>query len=116
VYLPAEDLRRFGCEDLPNGDPEKLSELIVFEAARAADWFDRGLLLTDRLDRRSASCVQAMTGIYRRILDRIIEDPIQVTRGRISLSPIEKTWVAASSLVGSAAAAATSTATGGRRR
>jgi phytoene synthase len=116
VYLPSEDLRRFGCEDLPNGDPAKLSALIRFEAARAAEWFDHGLLLTERLDRRSASCVQAMTGIYRRILDRIIEDPLEVTRRRISLSPIEKTWVAASSLVNSAAAAATSTAIGGRRR
>ena len=56
--------------------------------------------LTASLDRRSASCLQAMTGIYRRILDRIVEDPTQVLRGRISLSPREKTWVAARSLVG----------------
>ncbi len=47
-----------------------------------------------------------MTGIYRRILDRILEDPAQVMRGRISLSPLEKTWVAARSLV----------AAGGERR
>jgi phytoene synthase len=40
-----------------------------------------------------------MTGIYRRILDRILEDPAQVLAGRISLSPLEKTWVAARSLV-----------------
>lgn len=100
TYLPAEDLRRFGCPNLPDcGEPEAIA-LINFEAARASEWFDRGLLLLDRLDRRSASCLQAMTGIYRRILDRIVEDPVQVLRGRISLSPLEKTWVAARSLVG----------------
>ena len=46
--------------------------------ARAGEWFDRGLALTAMLDSRSASCVLAMTGIYRSILDRIIEDPAQV--------------------------------------
>jgi 15-cis-phytoene synthase len=99
VYLPAEDRRRFGCLDLGSAGEREASELIRFEAARAAEWFDRGMRLADDLDRRSASCLLAMTGIYRRILDRIIEDPTQVLRGRISLSPIEKTWVAARSLV-----------------
>ncbi|MDE3129724.1 MAG: squalene/phytoene synthase family protein, partial [Acidobacteriota bacterium] len=98
TYLPAEDRRRFGCVDLANADAGEVEALVRFEAERAAAWFDRGLLLTDLLDVRSASCVQAMTGIYRRILDRIIEDPGQVMRGRISLSPLEKTWVAARSL------------------
>ncbi len=75
-------------------------ELIRFEAERADEWFDRGLQMLAMLDGRSASCVQAMTGIYRRILDRILADPAQVLRGRISLSPLEKSWVAARSLVG----------------
>lgn len=99
IYLPAEDLRRFGCPDLGAAGEQEAHELIRFEAARAAEWFDRGLRLTRELDRRSASCLLAMTGIYRRILDRIVEDPAQVMRGRISLSPLEKTWVAARSLV-----------------
>ncbi len=99
VYIPAEDRERFGCLDLALADEQQLASLIRFEAERAAQWFDRGLRLVDHLDVRSASCVQAMTGIYRRILDRILEDPVQVTRGRISLSPLEKTWVAARSMV-----------------
>jgi 15-cis-phytoene synthase len=99
TYLPAEDRRRFGCPDLSTVGEREASELIGFEAARAVEWFDRGMGLADELDRRSASCLLAMTGIYRRILDRIVEDPAQVMRGRISLSPLEKTWVAARSLV-----------------
>ncbi len=95
VYLPAEDLRRFGCAELP--DPE----LIRYEAARAVEWFDRGLQLIERLDARSASCVLAMTGIYRSILERIVRDPGEVLRRRISLPAWEKAWVAARSLAAS---------------
>jgi phytoene synthase len=99
TYIPAEDRERFGCLDLASAGPHEVEALVRFEAERAAEWFDRGMRLVELLDVRSASCVQAMTGIYRRILDRILEDPMQVMAGRISLSPLEKTWVAARSLV-----------------
>ncbi len=99
TYLPAEDRERFGCPDLSRAGERELEALLRYEAERAEQWFDRGMRLMEFLDVRSASCVQAMTGIYRRILDRILEDPAQVMRGRISLSPLEKTWVAARGLV-----------------
>jgi phytoene synthase len=99
IYIPAEDRERFGCPDPATAGASEMEALLRFEAERAAEWFDRGMQLVELLDVRSASCVQAMTGIYRRILDRILEDPGQVMRGRISLSPLEKTWVAARSLV-----------------
>ena len=99
TYIPAEDRERFGCMDLAAAAEPEVTALVRFEAERAEQWFDRGMRLVELLDVRSASCVQAMTGIYRRILDRILEDPAQVMRGRISLSPLEKTWVAARSLV-----------------
>jgi 15-cis-phytoene synthase len=99
TYIPAEDLRRFGCPDLADAGEREVTELINFEAERAVVWFDRGLQMLEMVDGRSASCLQAMTGIYRRILDRILEDPGAVLRGRISLSPLEKSWVAARSLV-----------------
>lgn len=95
VYLPAEDLRRFECSA-----PEVSAELIRFEADRAREWFDRGLELVDALDSRSASCLLAMTGIYRRILERIVERPDEILRRRISLPAWEKGWLAARSLAG----------------
>jgi phytoene synthase len=94
VYVPAEDLRRFGCA----GPPEMSAELIRFEADRTREWFDRGLDLVDVLDTRSASCVLAMTGIYRRILERITRHPDEILHRRISLSVSEKAWLAARSL------------------
>jgi phytoene synthase len=101
VYLPSEDLARFGVTGLGPAHPasaDATAELIRFEASRAAEWFDRGLRLVDHLDPRSASCVLAMTGIYRTILDRIIAEPSQVLARRVSLAPWEKAWVAARSL------------------
>jgi phytoene synthase len=98
IYLPAEDLRRFGCADFPVGPDEQRAALIRFEAVRAAQWFDRGLRLIDLLDSRSAACVMAMTGIYRCILQRVANQPDEVFRDRISLPPWEKAWVAARSL------------------
>jgi phytoene synthase len=100
VYLPAEDLARFGCPDLSGG--VACADLIRFQAARAAEWFDRGLGLTAHLDGRSTACVLAMTGIYRTILQRIIDDPGQVLRTRVSLKTWEKAWVAARSLAAGA--------------
>ncbi|HWD85765.1 MAG TPA: squalene/phytoene synthase family protein [Solirubrobacteraceae bacterium] len=106
VYLPAEDLRRWHCENLETAPPDQLAELIRFEGRRAREWFDRGLRLTEQLDARSASCVMAMTGIYREILDRIARDPLEVMHRRISLSTWEKAWVATRCLATSEAAAA----------
>jgi phytoene synthase len=117
TYLPAEDLRRFHCEDLAevaaatghgagslNGSAAGAIDLIRFEADRAAEWFERGMSLTESLDRRSASCLHAMTGIYRTILERIVADPVQVLRHRVSLTGWEKGLVAARSLIGAGAA------------
>jgi 15-cis-phytoene synthase len=101
VYLPAEDLHAFGCsEDLADSPPQNAASLIRFQAARDREWFERGLRLLPLLDSRSSACVQAMTGIYRRILTQIDRDPGQVLRQRVSLPAWEKAWVAARSLAG----------------
>jgi phytoene synthase len=98
VYLPGEDLTRFGCDDLEAAPPDGFAQLMGFEVRRARGWFDRGLRLLPLIDGRSASCVSAMTGIYRRILDRIERSPQAVLDHGLSLAPWEKTWVALRSL------------------
>ena len=103
TYLPAGDLRRFGVgEDLLTAPADAEAALVRFEARRTRAWFDRGLELVPLLDPRSASCVAAMTGIYRRILDRIERDPSHALVTRVSLAPWEKAWVAVRSLAGAA--------------
>lgn len=104
VYLPANDLKLFGCELVLDGagnldgQEGRLAELIRFEAARAWGWYDRGLRLLPLLDRRSAACCAAMAGIYQELLVHIARDPSVVFDRRTSLPGRQKLRVAARSL------------------
>jgi 15-cis-phytoene synthase len=109
IYLPAEDLAKFGLEFAPFGEPDpfpseamqaRFASLVEFEAARAREWYGSGLRLLATIDRRSAACTGAMAGIYRRLLDRIDKNPNEVLKGRMSLPGSEKALVAAQALAG----------------
>ncbi|MGD0706288.1 MAG: squalene/phytoene synthase family protein [Trebonia sp.] len=109
VYLPAEDLAKFGIEFAPFGEPEpfpsetmqaRFANLVEFEADRAREWYGSGLRLLATIDRRSAACTGAMAGIYRRLLDRIAANPHAVLQGRMSLPGGEKALVAVEALAG----------------
>jgi 15-cis-phytoene synthase len=102
-YLPAEDFARFGCtirRSLIEGDAELL---VAFEAERALTWLARGLQLVPLLDRRSATCVAAMTSAYRRLIEQIASNPSLALGSRVSLPPWQKRWLVARSLVGGTA-------------
>jgi 15-cis-phytoene synthase len=109
VYLPEEDLEKFGIEVAPFGEPEpfpaaatqaRFASLVEFEAARAREWYASGLRLLATIDRRSAACTGAMAGIYRRLLERIARQPHAVLEGRMSLPAGEKALVAVQALAG----------------
>jgi len=107
VYLPTDDLDRFGVElriDVDGAlvDDGGLSALIRATAARARLWYDDGLRLVPLLDRRSAASALAMSGIYRRLLDQISAQPALVRDRRLSLSGWQKAAVAARALAGRA--------------
>jgi phytoene synthase len=106
VYLPADDLDRFGVRLALDGggslvDPDgRLSALITFSAGRAERWYDDGLRLVPLLDWRSAASCRAMAGIYHRLLARISAQPSMVFDRRLSLSGWQKAGVAARALSG----------------
>jgi phytoene synthase len=106
VYLPAEDINRFGCTLTPGGEDGQgvltgdLGELIRFEAQRAKDWYATGLRLMPLLDRRSAASAGAMASIYFRLLEHICAAPEIALARRLSLPAGEKAMVAASALAG----------------
>jgi 15-cis-phytoene synthase len=109
IYLPKEDLDKFGIEFAPFGEPEpfpseamqaRFANLVEFEANRAREWYGSGLRLLATIDRRSAACTGAMAGIYRRLLERIARNPHAVLEGRMSLPGSEKALVAAQALAG----------------
>jgi 15-cis-phytoene synthase len=99
VYLPADDLARFGCAPDASGPDDRLAALLTFEAERARAWYERGFGLLPHLDHRSRACVAAMAGIYHRLLDHIERDPGAVLRGRISLTTGQKVSVAVQGLL-----------------
>jgi phytoene synthase len=104
IYLPQDELDRFGVRLAvdANGeldDPQaQLAALLRFCAARAEDWYSLGLRLIPHLDRRSAACCLAMSGIYRQLLGRIKVSPARVYDRRLSLSGLQKARVAAAAL------------------
>jgi phytoene synthase len=105
VYLPTADLQRFGVElrlghDGALVDDGGLTALVRFSADRARGWYDEGLRLVPLLDRRSAACATAMSGIYRRLLDRIAAQPSLIRDRRLSLSGWQKAGVAVRALAG----------------
>jgi 15-cis-phytoene synthase len=105
VYLPAEDLKRFGTELQPGhidalADDQGLADLIRFEARRAFGWYATGMRLLPLLDRRSSASAGAMAGIYLRLLEQIVGDPAAALRQRQSLPGKAKAMVAVRALAG----------------
>jgi 15-cis-phytoene synthase len=107
VYLPADDLARFGCALIPpgadGGDGKidgPVADLVAFEAERARAWYGVGMQLLPMLDWRSAACTGAMAGIYRRLLEHIAASPQQALATRMSLPGREKALIALAAITG----------------
>jgi 15-cis-phytoene synthase len=101
VYLPQEDLRRFGCtaEQLHRAEANApFLELMQFEIARAEQFYTAAAELEPLLERYGQRVFRAMTATYRAVLEKIKRNPADVFRRRIRLSPWEKTRIAAGAL------------------
>ncbi|MCA8925039.1 MAG: phytoene/squalene synthase family protein [Planctomycetes bacterium] len=88
VYLPQEDLRRFGVSEpeLAEGAMTPgMKALIEFQVARAEDYFSRGAQLAPRVLRASRVCPLALAGIYRALLREIERRDYDVFSERVSL-------------------------------
>jgi phytoene synthase len=97
VYLPQDELQRFGVEELAH-TPEFV-ELMRFQAGRARAHVDEGLRLLESLDRRSALCVATFAGLYRGQLDRMEANGFDVFDKSCRLSTREKLGVVARNLL-----------------
>jgi phytoene synthase len=97
IYLPAEDLTRFGVreEDIRGGvrTPEFI-DLMDFETGRARQYYRESQPLLGLVDRRSRASLAALIAIYSRLLDRIESSNYDVFTHRISLPAWEKSWIA----------------------
>jgi squalene synthase HpnC len=89
VYLPLEDLQRFGVaeEQIPRREftPE-FRELMRFEVTRAREWFARGLPLVHMVPRRLRLDLEMFTQGGQAILDLIERQDFDVLARRPALS------------------------------
>jgi len=98
VYLPAEDLERFGVN--PNelagaALSPALRSLLEFEAERARAYYRESEPLMDMVDRGSRASLKALIGIYSRLLERISSSGYEVLRERVRVPAWEKLWILA---------------------
>ena len=106
IYLPAEDLARFGVtrEDLAaHRRDERFLALMDFEAARARDFFEKARQSLPAGDRRALVAAEIMAAIYRRLLDRMQRDRFRVFDRRYSLPKWEKLAIVFRTRIGWAA-------------
>lgn len=94
VYLPVEDLQRFGvsAEQLTSGpEDQKFRELMRFEAARAEAYYLESEPLLGLIDRKSRRSLWALREIYMRLLAKIAAADYNVLQRRIAVSTSVKT-------------------------
>jgi squalene synthase HpnC/squalene synthase HpnD len=92
IYLPQEDLDRFGisAEELRGPITPKLQELLAFEAERAWQMYREGAGLVSGVNADSRATLWALVRTYSSLLARIEERDFDVFSARISLSSAEK--------------------------
>jgi phytoene synthase len=97
IYLPIEDLQRFGvtaADILQSRESPAFHELMAFEAARAKAHYRQALDALPRDDRRAQRPGLIMAAIYRALLGEIERDGFRVLAQRTSLTPLRKFWIA----------------------
>jgi len=103
VYLPAEDLRRFGVteNDLQEGHRDSpFLAMMRFEAGRARKFYDDSRPLLDLIHPRSRRALWALISIYSGLLERIERSNYDVFSRRVRLTAVEKSWIVMRAFVG----------------
>jgi squalene synthase HpnC len=92
IYLPQEDLNRFGvrAEELRGPVTPKLQQLLEFEADRAWQMYREGAPLVARVNPDSRATLGALVRTYSSLLARIEERGFDIFGPRVSLSNAEK--------------------------
>src|ERR1051325_5269253 len=97
VYLPVEDLRRFGvpaADILHANESAAFRTLMEFEAERARGYYESALSALPAADRRAQRPGLIMAAIYRTLLEEIQREGFHVLSQRTSLTPLRQFWIA----------------------
>jgi phytoene synthase len=97
IYLPLEDLERFGvpAADILNArHTEAFTQLMAFQVERAEAQYAKALALLPPEDARAQRPGLIMAAIYRALLEEIRRDGYRILEHRVALTPIRKLWIA----------------------
>jgi phytoene synthase len=98
VYLPEEDLAKFGlsaAELLSEPDAARFRPLLALEADRARQLYQAGDQLIPYIAEDSQPALWVLVNIYRKLLEKIAERQYDVFNGKVSLTVSEKLRVLA---------------------
>jgi len=101
VYIPAEDLEKFGLTalDLRTGaDPERLRQLLELETERARKFYCAAEDLLPLVDEDSQPALWTLVTVYRTLLDKITRMNYDVFTAKVRLSRFEKMRILAKGL------------------
>jgi len=103
LYLPLEDLARFGvaeadllaaARDPGASRPAGIEALLTFEADRARSHYEAAAVCLPPEDRRSMLAAQIMGSIYRTLLDEMARRGHPIGGERVRLGRPRKAWIA----------------------
>jgi len=104
IYLPLEDLRRFGVSEEVIRDGENTSafrEMMQFEIERAREWFEQGLPLIARVDRKLATDIALFSRGGQEVLNAIERQDCAVLGRRPVIPKRRKLALVAGAALGS---------------
>jgi len=103
IYLPLEDLRRFGVSEEVIGDGENTAafrEMLKFEVERARVWFTQGMPLIAKVDRALAIDIELFSRGGQEILSAIERQDYAVLGRRPAISKARKLALVARAALG----------------
>ena len=103
IYLPLEDLRRFGVSEKMIREGENSSpfrEMMRFEVERAREWFRQGLPLVAKVDRTLATDIELFSRGGQEILNAIERQNYAVLGRRPAISKARKLALVARAALG----------------
>jgi len=101
VYLPEEDLAKFGLSlsDVLSPDAARLRPLLALEADRAREFYTSGEELIPYISEDSQPALWVLVTIYRSLLEKIAEKQFDVFTARVALSTWEKLRILAKGFI-----------------
>ena len=96
IYLPLEELKRFGLNesDLTRGSADsRFLELMEFQARRAEDFYAKAQASINAADRHALRPARIMDGIYHSLLQQMRADGFRVFEKRYRIGKLGKLFI-----------------------